>query len=388
MLGNVASYGASDWDADIKLAKQYGIDGFALNASPDDSYTKDQMKLAYDTAASNDFKMFVSLDFGYPWNQANIVDIVKPYVAHPAAFMVGDKALLSSFIQKDDVDMTATIAALGNVFYMPNYQAPKASDPAVSGLFSWLAWPSQDNKPIAADLAANADQPYVDQTSAAGKSYMAGVSPWMFTHLSSKNFVFKSEDLWYTRWQAMLDQADKVNYIELISWNDFGESHYLAPTTDKGSDGEWASYVAGFEHTAMLDFALPYITAYKAGQTAPTVERESIVYWHRPTLKDAPCDADAIGKPDGIQFLEDTVFVGVQTKNGGTLTVTSGANAPVAQPVAAGIQVVKIPMGVGKQSFQLTTAAGANIAGESSHEVVNTCINGKYNFNFGSGLIV
>lgn len=51
----------------------------------------------------------------------------------------------------------------------------------------------------------------------------------------------------------------------------------------------------------MLDFAVPYIEAFKQGKSEPVVSKENLVYWHRPHLKTASCDAtDNCGsKPKG-----------------------------------------------------------------------------------------
>lgn len=54
-------------------------------------------------------------------------------------------------------------------------------------------------------------------------------------------------------------------------------------------------------HDAMLEFAKPYIAAFKTGSPTPIIERDMLVYWHRPTLKNVECDAtDNCGaKPEG-----------------------------------------------------------------------------------------
>lgn len=80
---------------------------------------------------------------------------------------------------------------------------------------------------------------------AAGKIYMAGVSPWFFTHFNYKNWIYKSETLWTTRWEQIA--ALQPQLVEIISWNDFGESHYLGPVKGampSGSD----RWVIGYDH--------------------------------------------------------------------------------------------------------------------------------------------
>ena len=222
----------------------------------------------------------------------------------------------------------------------------------------------------------------------------------------SKNWLFYSEELWKTRWDEILELGQKgVNLVEIVTWNDYGESHnvgpYNTPHTDDGAS-KWAS---GLDHTAMLDLSVPYIQAFKAGISAPVVTQEFAVYWHRPHLKDVSCDStDNCGsKPTGWDFVADSVFVATVTKNGAQVTVNSGGNAPFKQQVAGGIQVFQVPMAAGEQSFSITTSAGATMQGASNITVLDTCWvskvrcrgaaltrgqNGIYNFNFHAGTLL
>lgn len=61
-MGNTYGQTIDDWDRDIQLAKAAHIDGFALNAGPSDSFGVDQINLAYQSAESNNFKLFISFD--------------------------------------------------------------------------------------------------------------------------------------------------------------------------------------------------------------------------------------------------------------------------------------------------------------------------------------
>lgn len=72
---------------------------------------------------------------------------------------------------------------------------------------------------------------------------------------------------------------------------------YNTPHTDDGAS-KWAE---GLDHSAMLEFAVPYIEAFKQGKREPVINKEMLVYWHRPHMKDANCDAtDNCGsKPKG-----------------------------------------------------------------------------------------
>ena len=89
--------------------------------------------------------------------------------------------------------------------------------------------------------------------------------------------------------------------IPVITWNDYGESHYIGPYDTPHTDDGSSKWAKGFDHTPMMDFMVPYIKAFKTGATQPVIEDEMIVYWYRPHLKSAECDStDNCGsKPTG-----------------------------------------------------------------------------------------
>lgn len=72
------------------------------------------------------------------------------------------------------------------------------------------------------------------------------VSPWFSTHYGSevsysKNWVFPSDLLWYDRWQEILALGPR--FVEIITWNDYGESHYVGPLSSPHTDdgaSKWA----------------------------------------------------------------------------------------------------------------------------------------------------
>jgi hypothetical protein len=72
------------------------------------------------------------------------------------------------------------------------------------------------------------------------------VSPWFSTHYGSevsysKNWVFPSDLLWYGRWQEILALGPR--FVEIITWNDYGESHYVGPLSSPHTDdgaSKWA----------------------------------------------------------------------------------------------------------------------------------------------------
>lgn len=398
MVGIVSTYAVGDWESDMQLAKSKGIDGFALNIGVD-SYSQEQLDLAYQAGASVGFDLFISFDFNWYTiaDISGVANMLKRYKDQPAQFRVDDKPFVSTFIG-DGFDWSSVATEVGEELYaVPFWQpsADNANNAGLAGLFSWDAWPGQlDNVPVNASMSDTRDIEYLGYLEAVGKTYMAPVSSWFSTHFGaevsySKNWVFKSETLWKDRWDDILQLGSRLNFIEIVTWNDYGESHYIGPYNTAHTDDSSSAWAAGLDHTAMLDFAVPYIKAFKAGETAPVIDSEMLVYWHRPHLKSVSCDSTDIcgSRPTGWDFLEDTVFVSTMTKSGGIVKVTSGGNQAVVQQVDAGVQMIEVPMGVGEQIFEFTTFQGGYGKTTSNLTISADCWNGIYNFNYHSGSI-
>jgi len=102
------------------------------------------------------------------------------------------------------------------------------------------------------------------------KVYMGAVSPWFFTHYSpqtyNKNvsgrcyggnifnngfivqFIYLSDEhLYAKRWESIIASRDKFDLVEIVTWNDYGESHYIGPI--KGDQPNSQAWVNGLNHT-------------------------------------------------------------------------------------------------------------------------------------------
>lgn len=145
------------------------------------------------------------------------------------------------------------------------------------------------------------------------------------------------------------------------------------------SDDGSSQWVNGFPHDAWRDLSKPYISAYKAGQSAPVVDSEKLVYWYRPHLKDAVCTNDPLGPPRGKELTADVVFVSTLLKEPAQLTVTSGGRAPVTVNVGAGIQTRNFTMATGQQRFSVSRGGRELFGGTAPKQVSNSCV--TYNFN-------
>ncbi|PNP40176.1 hypothetical protein TGAMA5MH_07831 [Trichoderma gamsii] len=386
MVGIVENFTVQDWVNEIQQAQAIGIDGFALNCAPPwvDSYTPKQLDNAYTAAQQLNFKMFISFDFAY-WSNGdtgNITSFVGKYASNPAQAVFNGGALVSTFVG-DSFNWNAVKSALGSqkLTVIPNLQDPTASGSAssqygVDGAFSWYAWPTDGgNSVIDGPMTTVWDERYIQGLN--GRPYMAPVSPWFSTHFNTKNWVFICEEQPVRRWQQILDM--KPALVEIITWNDFGESHYISGSEPNHSDDGSSQWASGFPHDAWRDIYKPYIAAYKAGASSPTVNADEIVYWYRTIPHGTQCSNDPLGIPRGAELMHDLVFVSTLLTQPAQLTVTSGNVAPITVNADAGVHVFNFTMGIGKQSFSVSRGGKQILGGQSAKEITNSCQ--TYNFN-------
>jgi hypothetical protein len=388
----------------MQRAKAVGIDAFALNIGVD-PYTDTQLGYAYDSAAANDMKVFISFDFNWFHAQsdaAKVGQMIGKYGAKPAQLMVDGKVFASSFAG-DGLDVATMRASAGvGVFWAPNFHPELTPDPKdVDAALNWMGWDSNGNNkaPNAAGNVTVADGDDTYMKWLAGKPYVAPVSPWFSTHFGpevpySKNWVFPGDDLWYKRWNEIL--ALRPQFIEIVTWNDYGESHYIGPLSSTHYDDGNSKWTNDMPHDGWLDMAAPFIAAYKAGSTGVTdhITDDQLIYWHRPSAKSIDCDATDTtmvaasngsgnyfqGRPDGWESMKDNVFVVSLLTAPGTVSVTSGDNTQTFE-APAGASVFEVTMGVGQQQFALTRDSKEVFSGTSLREVTDSCICGIYNFN-------
>ncbi|KAK3493348.1 glycosyl hydrolase family 71-domain-containing protein [Neurospora crassa] len=125
--------------------------------------------------------------------------------------------------------------------------------------------------------------------------YMMPASPWFYTNLPGykKNWLWRGDDLWFDRWEQI--RFMNPDYVEIISWNDFGESHHIGPLyVEGGSYGAFTvgkapfNYALDMPHDGWREL-LPFtIDLYKTG--VATIKQEKLAAWYRVTSKNAACN--------------------------------------------------------------------------------------------------
>ncbi|KAK3690444.1 glycosyl hydrolase family 71-domain-containing protein [Podospora appendiculata] len=273
MVGNTVGFDVATWKTNMQLAQTAHIDAFALNI---DAFA---LNIAYGFTDNEK-------QIGYAFAAAN---------SNTAHFQYGGLPLVSTFEGTNQASDWKTInSGDTSCFFIPDYSSLGAG-PAVAaggggaqGLFSWAAWPTGPT-----NTSTYVDASY--KKALAGKPYMMPVSPWFFTNMPGfdKNWLWSSGDLWHQRWQQVVSLYFEPEFLEIISWNDFGESHYIGPLDDTQYEAfdrgkTPCNYVKNMPHDAWREHLPYYIDLYKTGTA--TFAKESIVTWFRTTLAGACAD--------------------------------------------------------------------------------------------------
>lgn len=125
----------------MRRAKSLGIDAFALNIGVD-PYTDEQLNYAYESAANNGMKVFISFDFNWYHDTSDAGAVgakIAQYGSRPAQLIVDGKIFASSFAG-DRLDVAAMrSAAGGSVFWAPNIHPEQGTSFAnVDGALNWM----------------------------------------------------------------------------------------------------------------------------------------------------------------------------------------------------------------------------------------------------------
>ncbi|KAI0778002.1 glycoside hydrolase family 71 protein [Irpex lacteus] len=363
IVGNTYNYTVDSW----KAASSKGIDAFALNVGSD-PWEPSQVANAFAaaTALKTPFKLFMSFDMtSLSCNSAPDADLLKAYISsyrnHANQQKINGKVLLSTFagsdccFGQDTVDDGWTFAIksganVGGTYFIPAWFIDPLTFPqykVLDGAFAWNSgWPLTDS-----DIDFHQDKDYLDGLP--GRSYMAASSPWFYTHYNTKNFIWRPDDwLLANRWEAIVANRTSIDFVEVNTWNDYGESHYIGPIE---------AWVDGYDHTPWLDLYKYYIAAYKTG-TYPHITTDRTFVWGRTYPVDVVATADTLPKPDHYTWTDDYIWAVMLLKTPATLSSTTSAPAGVAKLKVGPLTqdcTVSTTITRGKIIFKYTTAAPA-----------------------------
>lgn len=254
---------------------------------------------------------------------------------------------------------------------------------------NWNAWPQNTQGDIVVPTVD--DVTLLTAAHAVGKTFLMGVSPLQYKHIDSGDNYYRrgEENLEFRFGQVLEVQPDM---IELITWNDSGESHYMGNIWPEPIAGTpIGAYSLTYDHTGYWQILPAFIKAWKAGELTtntmfPTNGAAAQgTFWHHTLLAAGTCPSDPLGPPMGVNTVEDkvtSVVLVAQGQTGLTATITSGTKVLGTQALVPGFNSIAFEgMTTGQVSMQVKNSAGAVvISGVGPISVVSTSSLCNYNF--------
>ena len=360
------------YEQDIQDAQAAGIDGFALDMpafnAPSASYYNTNVDLLYNAAEQlgTGFKFFFSVEM----TDTNAIQAMLTTYAHRTnTFYYGTNLVVSTFGQNQfNVDWyNGMILPMQNqgisIFFVPFFwpnpvgELPGYNDCVnilntytnlLNGLFLYGAagLPSQ---------LVTCNSNYNAAVHAAGKLYMAGVSPhywgcWQ-PSIGRRYYEYDGGEGTILQWNSII--TNQPDWVEIVTWNDFNESSYISPVSNPEQYENQLTEPHRYSHAGFLELSKRYISWYKTG-VPPATNSDALFYFYRShPMNLVASDTNDIWVANRIGDIADVIYNTVFLAAPAQLNVTSGTNS-VTYSLSAGLQQVRTPFAPGAQAFTLT----------------------------------
>jgi hypothetical protein len=391
-----------DYKREIQEAQTRGIDGFALNCgnwTKQEPYYKARTLLMYEAARQlgTGFHLFVSAD-GAALDE--IPDIVRTLKNHPNQLRYNGKPVLSTFAGEgfDNAagrERTRIAHEEGAVFVPYFYPRPNITELPKAEHAAQLARDFPDVDGYFYFGAAGTGEQIAESTSVLtrqwlgmGKIFMAGVTPYYRANGGNfRLFETRGFEGMAAEWEGAIRNG--ATWVELVTWNDWNESSYLAPFGAPDATALWNGHFGRkmLAHTAYLDASRYYIEWFKTGSAPPIVE-DQIFYFYRlhpaalPVTVDPSDATKGTGLPANASSLLDRVFVTLFLTQAAQLTVWSGSLQKDFE-LPAGVRHVSTPFAPGAQRFLLRRDGKVLLDKTGEHGISPT--DGASRFNYFAG---
>jgi hypothetical protein len=399
----------ADYMAEMREAQACGIDGFALNCggwSLREPHYKARTTLLYEAAKQlgTGFQLMISADYATGLTLEETRDMIVSFRDHPNQFKWDGKPVLSTFCGEgadnkhgqEVIDFLDREFADGKggrtVVYVPYYyprpnitEIPAqahvdqvfATFPGLDGFFYFGA------AGYGPELA-QANALLADKWVGAGKIFMASVTPF-YRGFGGNYRVYETRgfEAMAQEWQAAI--AHQATWVEIVTWNDWGEASYICPFGKPGDTNHWGGHWGPMlSHTGFLEAMKYYIDWYHQGQP-PVITRDQLCYAYRLHPKAVSGRVkpgeETVGQPSRAAALQDSVYVMCLLKAPAKLTIHSGETAQTFD-VAVGAHQVEMPFALGKQRFVLERDGQVVLDHTGEHEITG---DGWSNFNVFAG---
>ncbi|RMJ16036.1 hypothetical protein CDV36_004309 [Fusarium kuroshium] len=406
---------------DIKDAKAMGLDGFSLNiAKPDRSFVRSTMNDMFDFAAGQDFGLHISMDLwaagdkpdpkGIPDYKSLFVD----FFGHPAyergangfpmvtTFSSGGSDNLTWEDWRDQ--FAQKVFVIPNLDAIPGYWEFHPGfwehwGQVVDGLFSWeSAWPLREGKGGAFPGDIGPDMPLINGMKEYKKKYMIGLSPLQYKDAYDTN-IYRAGDLNLpTRMQNILKNRDDIYYVNVLTWNDGPESHYIGTIwPEQNTDPEPAHYMK-LPHKGWQRVIGSFAAAFKGDGVMRPLGGDTVTgaFWYKSILSNTKCSATPedvgieqqyLNKPESYETATDKgayAIVLPQGASGWSMRVNSGGKTDTITGLKGGLNSGNTQLNAGAQSVEILNSAGQVVAVAGGGRCVyggDACPDCTYNVN-------
>ncbi|QDS76562.1 hypothetical protein FKW77_006819 [Venturia effusa] len=404
---------------DIDDAVAMGLDGFVLNTGdPTPSYVKDNFNQLFNYTRDNygdKFWLFLSIDVQTSGGADVYSDIFQEFKDHSAYYKgPNGRPFLSTF---DSKGLTNTQwqsfldKFADSTYFVPDFDDTEGYYDAatgwwdywgglVDGLFSWeAAWPPATTGVGGAypgDISL--DRTVQAAALSRGKTYMMALSALQYKNAYDMNWYRLGDLNLPTRMAGILSMSPTPDFVEVITWNDGPESHYIGniwpePNTDALPMLYEAPGLA--PHDAWQPLITSFINAYKAGLDATAMEPASDqpvgAMWYKAILQSTTCPDESQGgyraKPAGFDKATDQLNWAIVLPSGAsgyTVKLYTGDSTLIQEQALVGglnFNATSGALRTGAQRMELLVNGVVVQTAGNGREMTDNCPDGIYNMN-------
>ncbi len=331
-----------DMKTEVKRAVAIGLDGFAYDILGTSGVHWKRLEILLDAAkeVNPDFKIMLMPDMEavFKGKPEALVPAIKKLANHPSVYKLDDgRLVLSAFnAQKQTPEWWgkafAELKESGiEIAFVPVFQAYwKYTDDYAKVSYGFSDWGCGTNEEEITDKRKKAPQTIHTM----GKLWMSPIRPQDFRPKSQMCWESANSNLFRNMWDTAI--SGDAEWVQLITWNDYGEGTEIAPSTGT--------------RYSFYDLTAYYSAWFKTGR-APEIKRDALYYFHRTqplslkgTKQESPIKLT--GAPSDeielLAFLKEKGLLKIQI-NGKTYT----KEAP------AGMTSFKVPLEAGTPVFIL-----------------------------------
>jgi glucan endo-1,3-alpha-glucosidase len=399
---SVAEYGV-----EIAEAAEAGIDGFAVNlgAWNSEPYYQVIVERIFDAADEvGNFKLFFSFD---NLGAEEAISVLERFRGRKSYLMVDDQPVVSTY--GEDATWAAQVREAFTAervyiklipsMYYPRIRNEKKRDVAVTSESEIVSQVLEDIPTLYGYFYFGAGAPYEEIVASIksvivllhnnDKVAMVGISPY-YKGFANNSRVFESDGFVGMRAEWLAAIENHADWIELVTWNDWGEATYIesfgAPSETKLWNFAWGPLL---DHSAFLAASKYYIRWFKSG-SPPAIRDEQLFYFFRLHPKSAIGDTwpakKILGRPTNWERLHDGIYFAYYLQAPVSIVITDGVGSSRYRvELEAGAGVTKMPLVYG--DLYLCVYRGGQLMRSKGMEQAITRRGERGNFNYFSGMI-